>query len=210
MQSPIAAVVRSPFGWRRIEGRSDLHTGQDYPAPIGTHVHAASAGVVQRVYAPAELANYGLTVILKHPATPAPLWSLYAHLSAAHVEQGQAVAEGQHIADVGNSAGNRAEPSKRTRAPHLHFELLTRWPPRGLDQDRIDPAPYLTPSSSPRSTPSSPSEWTTPARASAGAGALLAFLALVWYYTKTNKKRRPSLHSPAQDHPTQPGDQWPA
>lgn len=54
--------------------------------------------------------------------------TVYAHCSAIYVTQGQIVAEGQEIAEVG-STGN-------STGPHLHFEVR-------VDDRYIDPAQII-------------------------------------------------------------------
>src|SRR5207302_240783 len=111
------AVVGQPYGCTAlgIEPRSRLcaqghfHSGLDLAAPAGTPVRATLAGVARVVLSPA---GYGLHVVLDHGAG---LSSLYAHLSAAWVLDGAAVAAGEVIGAVGSS-GN-------STGPHLHFEI---------------------------------------------------------------------------------------
>lgn len=118
-------------------GREDLHTGADLLAPIGTPIYAVAPGVVRVVAQPGELRGYGRVVVLDHGQGRG--FTLYAHLSAAHVTKGQPVAEGQQIA-LSGASGDRSEFEF---APHLHFEWLSRWPPRGRDLDRADPTVFL-------------------------------------------------------------------
>ena len=54
--------------------------------------------------------------------------TLYAHLSAQHVAQGEEVRQGQRIADIGATG--------RVTGPHLHFSL-------GLGPVWLDPQPLL-------------------------------------------------------------------
>lgn len=203
MLLPIVARVSSPFGWRTIAGRSDYHSGTDYYAPIGTPVHAVAAGRVVDVWEPGELARYGRTIVLRHPATPAPLYSLSAHLQSAQVRKGDQVTAGQVIATSGNTAGTRDEPHATIAHAHLHHELLTRWPPRGIDLDRIDPAPYLTqrPVNGQLPAPRTSSS-------AIGGAAFVALAAALWYSGRDKKMRRPVTTRPALDPPTQPVRSW--
>lgn len=118
-------------------GREDLHTGADLLAPVGTPIYAVAPGVVRVVAQPGELRGYGRVVVLDHGQGRG--FTLYAHLSAAQVLKGQTVAEGQQIA-LSGASGDRSEFEF---APHLHFEWLSRWPPRGRDLDRADPTVFL-------------------------------------------------------------------
>lgn len=132
--APSSANLTSPWGWRKLKGVDDFHSGIDLSAAVGTPVLAVADGRVQLV----DWVNgYGQTVVLKHAG---PTYSLYGHLlpGSPSVAVGQAVSAGDAIAQVGRSAGTKAEPAE-VSAPHLHFELLTAWPPRGKDLDRVDP-----------------------------------------------------------------------
>lgn len=148
---PVAAPrgwVGDPFGWRDRPSGPDNHTGIDVGAPIGWPVLAVFSGKVRAVYASGELSKYGNLIVLEHGTrwTGAPLFSLYAHLrSRPALEVGASVISGQLVGEVGDTGGTREDPSARTRGPHLHFELLSRWLPRGKDLDRIDPALVLEP-----------------------------------------------------------------
>lgn len=173
MLYPVPSKIGSPFGWRRIDGHDDLHTGIDFAARAGTPVVAALEGTVRIVAAPGEWQRYGRIVVLEHPGSPRALFTLYAHLASSSVRQGEHVAAGQPIATVGDTAGTRAEPDKRTRAPHLHFELLTKWPPSEIDKDRIDPSPYFEAGPVPR-VPE------LPRKAGAGLGVLALLFAWAW------------------------------
>jgi murein DD-endopeptidase MepM/ murein hydrolase activator NlpD len=86
-----------------------VHTGIDLAVPLGTPVRAALDGVAHVVVS---LTGYGLHVILDHGDG---LTTLYAHLSAVTVADGDAVAAGDVIGLAGSS-GN-------STGPHLHFEV---------------------------------------------------------------------------------------
>lgn len=88
------------------------HSGLDITAPQGTPVRAAAAGTVASVNASG--ASYGLHVVVKHADGR---YTLYAHLSAISVSNGQTVGAGQQVGNVG-STGNSS-------GPHLHFEVRT-------------------------------------------------------------------------------------
>jgi murein DD-endopeptidase MepM/ murein hydrolase activator NlpD len=101
----------SGFGWRidPITGLRARHEGVDFPAAIGTPIHAAAAGIViSAEHHPA----YGNMVEIDHGNG---LTTRYAHCSKLLVEPGALVKRGQVIALVGNTG--------RTTGPHLHFEV---------------------------------------------------------------------------------------
>ena len=104
--------------------RLPLHLGVEFVNARGTEVLAAASGTVhfagddsQTQFGPA-LNHYGNLVVLRHergaPGGRA-LYTLYAHLDAIEVNQGQTVAAGDALGLVGDSgiAGG----------PHLHFEV---------------------------------------------------------------------------------------
>ncbi len=118
---PVDGPVGSGFGFRidPISARAALHTGLDFPADIGTPIHAAAGGLVlASEWHPA----YGHIVEIDHGNG---LVTRYAHASRLLVEAGGLVKRGQKIAEVGNSG--------RSTGPHLHFEVLLD----GVPQDPV-------------------------------------------------------------------------
>ncbi|MHB1652409.1 MAG: murein hydrolase activator EnvC family protein [Desulfitobacteriaceae bacterium] len=103
--------ISSPFGWRihPITHKKSLHTGVDIPAPSGTPIHAAGAGVV--IYT-GYYGAYGNVVIIDHGGGYS---SLYAHQSEVAATIGQQVKAGQIIGYVGSTGWSTG--------PHLHFEV---------------------------------------------------------------------------------------
>ncbi|MET0381874.1 MAG: M23 family metallopeptidase [Burkholderiaceae bacterium] len=116
---PIDVSVGSGFGFRAdpFTGRSALHTGLDFPSPIGTEIHAAAGGVVRTAEMHPE---YGLMLELDHGNG---LMTRYGHTSKILVKVGDLVKRGQVVADVGSTG--------RSTGPHLHFEVLVD----GVPQD---------------------------------------------------------------------------
>ena len=108
---PLRAQMASPYGYRihPILKRKILHAGIDLAAPTGTAVKAPAAG--ECIY-DGWLRGYGRVVVLNHGRG---FSTLYAHLSASLVKEGQEVKAGAVIAKVGKT-GN-------TTGPHLHFEV---------------------------------------------------------------------------------------
>ena len=134
----------------RLCPQGHFHSGIDLAAPAGTPVRATLAGVAHVVVS---ATGYGLHVVLDHGAG---LSSLYAHLSAAFVLDGAAVAAGEVIGAVGSS-GN-------STGPHLHFEIRRDGLPEdpSLDLTQGSPAPrhgeqaWSTGSSSSATSPATP------------------------------------------------------
>ena len=85
------------------------HSGIDLAAPTGTPVVATAAGIAHVIYS---ATGFGLHVVIDHGGG---LQSLYGHLSAVDVVDGQPVSAGQLIGAVG-STGN-------STGSHLHFEI---------------------------------------------------------------------------------------
>lgn len=119
-ERPIAVgELGSPFGWRidPFTGRSALHTGMDFQAPVGTAILAAAGGVVvAQEFHP----EYGNMVEIDHGNN---LVTRYAHASKVLVKKGDLIRRGQEIAEVGTTG--------RSTGSHLHFEVLVQ----GVPQD---------------------------------------------------------------------------
>ena len=113
--------IGTPFGQPGAMWSTGVHTGQDFPAAIGTPVGAVTAGVV-RVEHPAWAGNL---VRIDHGNG---LETLYAHLSADRRRRRAAGQAGQQIGAVGTE-GN-------STGPHLHFEVR-------LGGDPVNPMPFL-------------------------------------------------------------------
>ena len=116
---PIDVAVGSGFGFRAdpFTGRGALHTGLDFPSPVGTEIHAAASGVVRTAEMHPE---YGLMLEIDHGNG---LMTRYGHTSKILVKVGDLVKRGQVVADVGTTG--------RSTGPHLHFEVLVD----GVPQD---------------------------------------------------------------------------
>ena len=106
---PRESRITSPFGGaREYNGRvTSRHLGTDFAGAVGTPVSAAARGVVALV---ADFYLAGRAVYLDHGAG---LVTGYFHLSRASVAEGDTVAAGQRIGDVGRTG--------RVTGPHLHW-----------------------------------------------------------------------------------------
>jgi murein DD-endopeptidase MepM/ murein hydrolase activator NlpD len=109
---PTRGIMSSPYGWRvdPIAKVQRFHSAIDLAAPPGTPVRAAMDGRVSRV---AVNSVYGIYIILTHSGD---YQTLYAHLSVASVKQGDAVAQGAKIGEVGSTG--------YSTGPHLHFGVF--------------------------------------------------------------------------------------
>ncbi len=98
--------------------------GIDIAGKAGQPVVASAAGKV--VYVGAGLRGYGKLVIVKHSST---FLSAYAHNREIVVKEGQQVAKGQKIAEMGDTDSDQVK---------LHFEIRRLGKP-------VDPAKFLPP-----------------------------------------------------------------
>ncbi len=100
-----------------------LNKGIDIAGRKGQQVQAAAAGRV--VYAGSGLRGYGKLIIIRHNKH---LLSAYAHNARILVVEGQNVARGQGIGEMGDTDADRTK---------LHFEIREHGKP-------VDPMNYLT------------------------------------------------------------------
>lgn len=108
---------------------SRYHTGQDFAAPTGTPVYAASSGIVGQSRAGGWA---GVHLVVNHANGGS---TLYAHLSGKAVSPGQPVKAGQLIGYVGNT-GN-------SYGAHLHFEYYPAGALPGDVYSASDPMAWL-------------------------------------------------------------------
>lgn len=118
--------IGAHFGQRGLWAR--YHTGQDFPAPVGTPVYAVAAGVV---LSPTHAGWAGTNVVIQH----GPGATLYAHLSRRVVSPGQTVKPGQLIGYVGTTG--------RSFGPHLHFEYYKNGTTPGSVYQASNPMAFL-------------------------------------------------------------------
>ncbi len=112
--SSLFAGRKDPF-----TGKPATHTGIDIPAPKGTPVLAAKSGVV--ITSAYNSGGYGNYVVVSHGNGNT---TLYAHLSARSVKEGDKVKQGQVLGKVGSTG--------RSTGNHLHYEIR-------VNNVRIDP-----------------------------------------------------------------------
>ena len=120
----------TPFAFEAgYAGYPHFHTGIDLAVPLGTPVFAAADGAVvlarPMTDASGALVGYGNYVVIQHTAG---LKTLYGHLLAIGVKEGDVVKRGQLVGLVG-STGN-------STGPHTHFEVR-------IDNSPIDPMQLL-------------------------------------------------------------------
>ncbi|QCB51802.1 peptidase [Rhodococcus sp. PAMC28707] len=125
----------SGFGPRTnpVTGAQEGHQGQDYSAPIGTPIHAATDGTVAEA---GHATGFGNWIIIDTVVNGQSLSTVYGHMNddGVGVAQGQIVAAGDPIGKVGNAG--------QSTGPHLHFEV---WPGTRLapGSSPVDPVGWL-------------------------------------------------------------------
>lgn len=122
-------LKRTASGWgyrmHPIYKVRKMHWGMDFTAPVGTPVYATGNGeVVEIAGSIRSRVGLGLSIKIDHGYG---YETVYGHLSAFKVKQGQKVKRGDIIAYVGNSGGSTA--------PHLHYEVMK-------DGQKVNPALY--------------------------------------------------------------------
>lgn len=117
--------MASGYGYRihPIYKTRKLHTGMDFTAPTGTPIYATGDGKIE--YVKASRRGYGNHIIIKHNFG---YKTLYGHMSAFNVIQGQSVKRGDVIGYVGSTG--------TSTAPHLHYEVLK-------ENKKIDPINFF-------------------------------------------------------------------
>ncbi len=115
-----------PAKGKIVTGFSEVASlkGIDIAGTAGQPVAASAGGKI--VYAGTGLRGYGKLIIIKHSGT---FLSAYAHNRDILVKEGQQVAKGQKIAEMGNTDADQVK---------LHFEIRRHGKP-------VDPLRYLPP-----------------------------------------------------------------
>lgn len=111
--APVSDPISDIFGTARVFNNQvqSRHQGLDFAAPPGTEVHAINSGVVILAR---PMFFEGNCVVIDHGQG---LLSLYLHLSAFKVKEGEKVHTGETVALSGGTG--------RATGPHLH--LAIRW-----------------------------------------------------------------------------------
>ncbi|MDK2760429.1 MAG: M23 family metallopeptidase [Sphingopyxis sp.] len=104
-------MLSSSYGYRSdpFTGAGAMHSGLDYPGPMGSPILAAAPG---RVVFVGQKSGYGNVVEVDHGQG---ILTRYAHLSGFASTVGAQVAAGEQIAKMGSTG--------RSTGSHLHFEV---------------------------------------------------------------------------------------
>lgn len=126
---PTAGEVSTTYGVRRYYNgefaENYYHRGVDYAAATGTPVVAPAAGIVSLVgYEQQGFELHGNTVGIDHGQG---VLSIFLHLNAIDVIEGQSVQPGQKIGTVGSTG--------ISTGPHLHWGLY-------VHGQAVDPVPW--------------------------------------------------------------------
>ncbi|MFI5198607.1 MAG: M23 family metallopeptidase [Thermoanaerobaculia bacterium] len=121
---PTAGVLTAGFGIRPdpFTNHLEFHTGIDISTPAGNRVVAPASGTVVRVGIDK---GYGRFVEVAHGYG---VTTLYGHLQATRVAEGQRIKRGDLLALVGSTG--------RSTGPHLHYEVHT-------DGKPVNPLDYV-------------------------------------------------------------------
>ena len=115
VRKPVAVgMVTSGFGWRThpMLHVSELHSGVDWAAPMGTPIFAAGNGILEEI---GLKGGYGKYVKLRHSNG---YQTAYGHMTAfaRGLDVGSKVRQGQIIGFVGSTG--------LSTGSHVHFEIL--------------------------------------------------------------------------------------
>jgi murein DD-endopeptidase MepM/ murein hydrolase activator NlpD len=128
---PTAGYLSSPFGVRLTpfsrsneadDGLLGFHTGVDITNAEGTPIQATADGEVEEA---GWMGRYGNGVMIRHSDQ---FETLYAHMSKILVKEGQSIARGDILGNMGRT-GNAT-------GVHLHYEVRLNGRP-------VDPMPYM-------------------------------------------------------------------
>ncbi|MBO4949715.1 MAG: M23 family metallopeptidase [Clostridia bacterium] len=120
---PSQGELSSGYSWRTLGGYNEFHKGIDIRSDQGLVLVASDGGVVIQAYDRGD--GYGKCILNEHDDGTI---TRYAHCSKIHVEEGQRVAQGEYIADMGATG--------RVTGVHIHFEIIK-------DGKTVNPMNYL-------------------------------------------------------------------
>lgn len=128
---PTTGRVTSNFGWRDIGDGPEFTSGMDIANGVGTAITAAADGYVSHA---GVMGGLGNAVVITHSVNGQTFTTVYGHMSALNVSEGQKVTQGQRIGGMGSTG--------RSTGSHLHFEIhIGIW--NGSSSNAVDPRNYI-------------------------------------------------------------------
>jgi len=123
--TPLKGKITSNFGYRKdpFKRKTGFHSGIDIEANYGQPIVATADGIVTQA---SWHSSYGKTVIIKHEDK---YETLFGHLSAITVKEGDKVKVGDVIGKAGSTG--------RSTGTHLHYEVMK-------DDKRVNPKTFLS------------------------------------------------------------------
>jgi murein DD-endopeptidase MepM/ murein hydrolase activator NlpD len=123
--TPLKGKTTSNFGYRKdpFKRKTGFHSGIDIDANYGQPIVATADGIVTQA---SWHSSYGKTVIIKHEDK---YETLFGHLSAITVKEGDKVKVGDVIGKAGSTG--------RSTGTHLHYEVIK-------DGKRVNPKTFLS------------------------------------------------------------------
>ena len=131
MAEPIAQSLENISSGYKSPDRPG-HRGVDIAKPEGDHIYAMADGVVVQS-GPAD--GFGNWIVIDHTIDGKTYSTVYGHMwdGDLHVNVGDEVKAGQHIADEGSNG--------QSSGPHLHFEVWENGRINGGNE--VDPTPWI-------------------------------------------------------------------
>jgi murein DD-endopeptidase MepM/ murein hydrolase activator NlpD len=120
------ACISSPYGPRKLEGKTSVHHGIDFRATIGTPVYAPANGTVAMVFVQNKTCGNGL--VIEHSGGYS---TKYCHFESVAVSKGEKLSSGCFIGKTGNTG--------HSTGPHLHYGVLK-------DGNPVNPVNFIEPS----------------------------------------------------------------
>lgn len=108
---PSVGTITSDYSWRSWGSYNEFHKGIDFDDNNGTKIVASDGGLV--IQARDRNDGYGLCILIEHDDGTR---TRYAHCSVMHVNEGDRVAQNEHIGEIGATGW--------VTGSHLHFEII--------------------------------------------------------------------------------------
>ena len=123
--TPLKGKITSNFGYRKdpFKRKTGFHSGIDIDANYGQPIVATADGIVTQA---SWHSSYGKSVTIKHEDE---YETLFGHLSAITVKEGDTVKVGDVIGKAGSTG--------RSTGTHLHYEVIK-------DGKRVNPKTFLS------------------------------------------------------------------